>query len=74
MKIVSNKINLASKEKSSIKRALLCRTGTFDWMMGEVTVTTEMLELIARKYLSDKEKPTNENRGDKGFGSSDIKP
>jgi hypothetical protein len=61
MKIVSSKVNLSSQSKSSIKRALLCRTGKFDGMYGKVTVTIEMLELIASKYLSDKEKPTNEN-------------
>jgi len=58
---ISKSKSLASKEKGLIKKALLCRTGTFSGMYGEVTVTKEMLEGIMERYISDKANPTNQH-------------
>jgi hypothetical protein len=51
----------SSKENSMVKKALLCRTGSFDGMNGEVTVTKEMLEDLCDTYVNQKINPTNDN-------------
>lgn len=51
---------LATKQDFS-KKALMCRTGTFDGMNGPVTVTKEMLEGIAETYNLERKNPQNEN-------------
>jgi hypothetical protein len=52
--------SLAPKQDFS-KKALMCRTGTFDGMNGQVTVTKEMLEGIAEVYNLERKNPQNEN-------------
>ena len=57
-------INLSSELLSKTdfsKKALMCRTGTFDGMNGPVTVTREMLEGIAETYNTERKNPQNEN-------------
>ncbi|MFV8250237.1 hypothetical protein [Bdellovibrio bacteriovorus] len=56
-------VKLAAGEKtgSLYKRAMICRTGDFVGIYGEVTVTKEMLEKIAEKYNRERANPQNEN-------------
>lgn len=54
-------VNLKSKEGSVVKKALLCREGTFDGMFGSVTVTKEMLEHMASNYNEQRKVVQNEN-------------
>ena len=44
-----------------VKKSLLCRTGKFDGMYGEVTVSKELLEGIAELYNRVKAQAQNEN-------------
>jgi hypothetical protein len=43
------------------KKALLCRTGSFDGLYGPVTITEDLLKNISDKYNKDRSKPQNEN-------------
>lgn len=54
-------VDLAQKEGSLVRRALLCRTGVFNGMFGEVRVDVQMLERIKIHYTNQKQNPTNEN-------------
>lgn len=54
-------VNLTQKDGSKTRRALLCRTGSFDGMYGPITVTRQMLLNIAERHNLDRANPQNEN-------------
>lgn len=54
-------VQFGSEEKGLIKDTLLCRTGTFDGMYGQVEVTKELLEALCARYVAEKASPTNAN-------------
>jgi hypothetical protein len=54
-------ISLAEKDGSLYKKALLCRTGSFDGVYGPIKVTSEMLSGIAKRYNEERSNPQNEN-------------
>lgn len=56
----SFKVSLASGE-GKVRRALICRTGTFKGIFGQVTVTREMLLAMVDKYKLARAEPANEN-------------
>lgn len=60
-KRLSFAVSLSEKTDSNIRRALICRTGSFDGLFGPVTVTKEMLDAICSRYLAIRASPTNEN-------------
>lgn len=43
------------------RRAILCRTGSWEGMFGPVEITKEKLEAIAARYNRERENPINEN-------------
>lgn len=51
----------AGTDKGLIRKALLCRTGSFDGMNGPVDVTKEMLEGLCATYIEAKSQPQNDN-------------
>jgi hypothetical protein len=59
--IKSGIINLADRQGSLFKKALLCRTGSFNGMYGPVEVSKERLERIALKYNQQRSAPKNDN-------------
>lgn len=61
IQLANGVVNLTSKEGSLYKRALLCRTGTFDGMYGRITVSRELLERLANRYNKQRSKPANEH-------------
>ena len=58
--VIKLSADLIQKQDFS-KKALMCRTGTFDGMNGTVTVTRKMLEGIAETYNLERKAPQNEN-------------
>ena len=54
-------ISFAQKDGSMFKKALLCRTGRFDGVFGQVEVTKLRLEQLAEKYKELRANPANEN-------------
>lgn len=57
----SGVVNLAAREGSVFKKALLCRTGVWDGMYGQVVVTEVLLRRIAEKYNKEYAKPLNDH-------------
>lgn len=54
-------VQFAAEERGLIKDTLLCRTGKFDGMYGEVEVTKDLLEALCARYIEQKQSPTNAN-------------
>jgi len=55
------RVDLASKDAGVYKRTLLCRTGKFDGMFGQVVVDEPLLQKMAAHYNNQRSKPQNEN-------------
>jgi hypothetical protein len=54
-------VDLASKEGSLYKRAILCREGIWEGAYGTCHVTAQLLEMLADRYNRQRAKPINEN-------------
>lgn len=64
MKTLNNlkncKVLAAGDSKSKVKPTLLCHTGVFQGMYGEVEVTLDMLQGMVEKYKECRSEPVNE--------------
>lgn len=59
--VSQGQVNLASRDGALYRRALLCHTGTFDGMLGQVVVSEAMLSGIAKRYNEERASTQNEN-------------